>query len=46
MITGDDFKGAELLLHHFNIARKEPDISLLSNLLHKFSLFPMKMQQR
>jgi len=40
MITGDDFKGAELLLHHFNIARKEPDISLLSNLLHKFSFIP------
>ena len=40
MMTGDDLKGAELLLHHFNIANKEPDIYLLGNLLNNFSTIP------
>lgn len=40
MMTSDDLKGAELLLQHFNIANKEPDIYLLGNILNKFSSIP------
>lgn len=39
-MTVDDLKGVELLLEHFNIANKEPDLSLLGNILNKFSLIP------